>query len=148
MPRHRPSLSANGSRGGRKSESSECEASINQHNPSFEHRDRGTNADDAVQRKSSTCHRGAGHGVPWKQRECQEQAHRASTSVVFGSRRSATLPMRLDVWSYLHKRSGRMVTSTQTEELAIHPSELHASRSRGGCSSRLHEKSQVRRATA
>ena len=48
-PRHRPSLSAKGCSGGRKSCSSECEASNNQHNPSFEHRDRGTNADDPAQ---------------------------------------------------------------------------------------------------
>ena len=46
---HRPSLSAKGNREGRKKLSSKCEASINQHNPSFEHRDRGTDADDAVQ---------------------------------------------------------------------------------------------------
>ena len=148
MPRHRPSLSANGSRGGRKSESSECEASINQHNPSFEHRDRGTNADDAVQRKSSTCHRGAGHGVPWKQRECQEQAHRPKHQRGLWEQKKCNAADAVGCLELLAQEKRRMVTSTQTEELAIHPSELHASRRRGGCSSRLHEKSQVRRATA
>ena len=53
--------------------------------------------------------------MPWKQRECQEQAHRPKHQRGLWVQRSD-----------LQKR--RMVTSTQTEELAIHPSELHAPR--------------------
>ena len=88
-PRHRPSLSAKGGRGGRKSESSECEASINQNNPSFKYRDRGTNADDAVQRQSSTCHRRAAMGCHGSNVSVKNKLIGPSTSVVFGSRRSA-----------------------------------------------------------
>ena len=57
-----------------------------------------------------------------------------STSLVFGSRRNATL-RRGWMSGVTCTRERRMVTSTQTEELAIHPFELHA------------ETSQVRRAT-
>ena len=89
-PRHRPSLSAKGGRGGRKSESSECEASINQHNPSFEHRDRGTDADDAVKALAT-------EERPWKRRECQEQAHRLKHQRGLWEQKKCNAAMRLDV---------------------------------------------------
>ena len=145
-PRHRPSLSAQGSSCGRKSWSSECEASINQHNPSFERMERGTNADDAVQRKSNTWHRGAAmdcHG-------CNVSVGRGfigpSIGVVFGSRRSATL------------RCGWMSVVTCTREDTHgdvyadgggrNPSRITRIEARGRVSSRLLKTSQVRRATA
>ena len=45
-----------------------------------------------------------------------------STSVVFGAQRSATRRRGLYGWGDLHKRSDASLTSTQTGELAIHPS--------------------------
>ena len=62
-----------------------------QQDPSFEHRDRGTNADDAVQGQSNTCHRGA--DMEWHESNAsvRNKLIGPSTSVVIGSRGSATL---------------------------------------------------------
>ena len=60
-------------------------------------RDRGTNADDAVQRKSSTCHQGAAMECHGSNVSVKNKLIGPSTSVVFWSRRSANAAMRLDV---------------------------------------------------
>ena len=62
-----------------------------QQDPSFENRDRGTNADDAVQGQSSTCHRGAAMECHGSNASVRNKLIGPSTSVVFGSRGSATL---------------------------------------------------------
>ena len=88
-PRHRPSLSAKGAVEDERVYL--CKTSINQHNPSFEHRDRGTDADDAMQGKSSTCHQGAAMECHGSNVSVKNKLIGPSTSVVFGSRGSATL---------------------------------------------------------
>ena len=110
-------------------------------------RDRGTNADDAVQRKSSTCHQGAAKECHGSNESVKNKLIGPSTSVVFWSRRSATL------------RCGWMSGVTCTREAthgdvyadggARDPSVIITRiEARGGCSSRLRETLQVRRATA
>ena len=79
-----------------------------QQNPSFEHRDRGTDADDAVQGESNTCHRGAAMECHGSNASVKNKLIGPSTSVVFGSRGCATpryAAMVLNVLSDLHKRS-------------------------------------------
>ena len=138
-PRHRQSLSATGGRGRRKSSSSGCKASINQHDPSFEHRDRGTNADDAVQRKSSTCHRGAALECHGSNVSVKNKLIGPSTSVVFGSRRSATLRCtREAAHGDVYADGGALDPSVRITRIEV----------RGGRSSRLLETSRVRRETA
>ena len=43
--------------------------------------------------------------MPWKQRECQEQAHRPKHQRGLWEQKKRNAAMRLDVWSDLHKRS-------------------------------------------
>ena len=79
-----------------------------QQNPSFEHRDRGTDADDAVRGQSNTCHRGAAMECHGSNASVKNKLIGPCTSVVFGSRGSATpryAAMVLNVLSDLHKRS-------------------------------------------
>ena len=100
-------------RGGQKL-SSKCEASINQHDPSFENRDRGTDADDAVQGTSSTCHRGAAMEY--------EGSNTSAKNKLVGPSGG------LYGWGDMHKRSDASLTSTHTVELAIHSSGEHTPR--------------------
>ena len=62
-----------------------------QQNPSFENRDRGTDADVAVQGQGSTCHRGAAMECHGSNASVRNKLIGPSTGVVFGSRGSATL---------------------------------------------------------
>ena len=103
----------------------ECQASIDQHYP-LESRDRGTDADDAVQGATSTCHRGTAIECQGSNVSVKNNLIGSSTSVVLRSKESATLQCGLNLLSDLHERSD--VTLPQTEELAIHPSGVHAPR--------------------
>ena len=109
--------------------------------------DKGTNADDAVQGKSSTCQRGAAMECHGSNVSVKNKLIGPSTSVVFVSRRSATL------------RCGWLSGVTCTREAthgdvyadggARDPSvRITRTEARRGCSSRMLETSQVRRATA
>ena len=79
--------------------------SINQDNPSIEHRVRGINADDSVQRREQHLPPRSCHEVPWKQRECQEQTHRPKHQRGLRVQKKCNAAMRLDVWGDLHKTS-------------------------------------------
>ena len=70
-------------RRGQERQSSKCEASINQHDPSFEHRDRDTDVDNAVQGTNSACHRGAAMEYHGSKTSAKNKLAGPSTSVVF-----------------------------------------------------------------
>ena len=70
----------------------------------------------------------SGHWVPWKQRECQEQSYRFKHQRGLEEQRKCNAAMRVESLEWLAREKRRMVTSTQTEEVAICPSELHVSR--------------------
>ena len=104
---------------------SECEASIDQHYP-LEGGDRGTDADDAVQGATSTCHREAAIECHGSNVSVKNNVIGSSTSVVLRSKESATLQCGLNLLSDLHERSD--VTLPPSGELAIRPSGVHALR--------------------
>ena len=124
----------------------EEDESINQHNPSFEHRDRSTNADDPVQRKQhlppTSDHESHGSNVSVKNKLIGP-----STSAIIGSRRRATL--RCGWMSGLtcarEATKGDVYADGRARDPSVRITRIEAIR---GCSSRLLETSQVRRATA
>ena len=65
-----------------------------QQHPSFEHRDR-----TALDTEEQPC------GIPWRQRECQEQVHRPKHQRGLWEQRKCNAAMVLNVLSDLHKRS-------------------------------------------
>ena len=106
-----------------------------------------TNADDAVQGKSSICHRGAAMECHGGNVSFQNKLIGPSTSVVFGSRRSATLRCgwMSGVICTREAAHGDVYADGGARDPSVRITRIKA---RGGCSSRLLEKSHVRRATA
>ena len=94
----------------------------------LESRDRGTDADDAVQRATSTCHREAAIECHGSNVSVKNNLIGSSTSVVLRSKEKCNTAMRVESLEWLAREKRRMVTSTQTEEVAIHPSGVHALR--------------------
>ena len=116
-------------------------------NSFFEHRDRGTDADDAVQGKSSICHRGAAMECHGSNVSVKNKFIGPSTSVVFGSRRSATVRCcwMSGVIGTKEATHGDVHADGGVRDPPIRSTRIEA---RGGCLNRLLETSRVCRATA